>query len=211
MRRVPCHEGGRFRLDFPAESSQEFRNLVFQHYFFRFTELCILLCFTAVDKETIGGANLAVHLLCLADKADCAHLMTSAAGRTAGDMDLRKHAVCEGFFFHPLHTSAQKSLGVLDTVLADGSSDTAYAGFKEMISAVVCDSKYGGNFACGQVDDIEGSVRSETYLSICQVLDGLIESGRFFRRQTSADRMIGNRIKPRLFLFDDPLTGNGSA
>ena len=95
-------------------------------------------------------------------------------------------------------------------MLADGSSDTAYAGFKEIISAVVCDSKYGGNFACGQVDDIEGSVRSETYLSICQVLDGLIESGRFFRRQTSADRMIGNRIKSRLFLFDDPFSGNGS-
>lgn len=87
VRRIPCLEGGRFRLDFSAESSQEFRNLVFQHHFLRLTELCILFCLTAVDKETIGGANRAVHLLCLSDKADSAYLMASAAGRTAGDVD----------------------------------------------------------------------------------------------------------------------------
>ena len=114
--------------------------------------------------------NFAVHRFCGATETDLSGLMCSAGGRAPGNMDLWKGSVRNFCVTDCFYAGEQKLLRVAKPDLTDGSSDTAYRGFKKRFSSVFCQFQNFFCFFSGKIYNICAFIRRKTDFRISDAL-----------------------------------------
>lgn len=113
-----------------SKGNKKLRNIFLKNGSDFFSHGFISLCLTAIDIKHKSRMNFAVHRFCGATETDLSGLMCSAGGRAPGNMDLWKGSVRNFCVTDCFYAGEQKLLRVAKPDLTDGSSDTAYRGFK---------------------------------------------------------------------------------
>lgn len=128
-----------------SEGHKKLRNIFLKNGSDFFSHGFISLCLTAIDIKHKSRLNFAVYRFCGTTETDLSGLMCSTGGRAPGNMNLWKGSVRNFCFMDCFYAGEQKLLRVAKPDLTDGSSDTAYRGFKKRFSSVFCQFQ---NFFC---------------------------------------------------------------
>lgn len=126
--------------------------------------------------------------------------MGAAAGRTAGNINLRQSITGGVLRSHFFEAACQQALGISHAHLADGGADAGHAACEGIIGCVRRERHYLCCFGSSEVDNIDALVGCKTQLGGFNVLQIIRQSEEAFNFGQSCLWMIIYGVKTGLLL-----------
>ena len=209
--RICCLPGGKVQTalgDVLANFQKNEGNILGEQCADLFSQAFAALQRATVDVHGEGRVRCALDNLNCTAEAEFAYLVSAAAGRTAGNINLRQRITGSILRSHFFKTACQQALRIAHAHLADGGTDAGHAACEGVIGCVRRERHYLCCLGSSEVDNIYALVGCKTQLGGFNVLQIIRQSEEAFDFGQACLRMIIYGVKTGLLLRGNTEAGD---